>query len=163
VFSATIPPWVRQATAKYMPGGVEFFDLIQDQEQKTAANVEHLAIQSNSFYDRANLIQSLLKQYSTGTDGRAIIFCETKRECDQLSNAKEMQHMTCEVLHGDISQAKREMVLRKFRQGGCRLLITTDVSSRGLDIPEVDLVIVTSPPKDLEAYIHRSGSPISSC
>ena len=60
-------------------------------------------------------------------------------------------------MHGDVPQDKREMVLQKFRDGKYRVLITTDVAARGLDIPEVDLVICCNPPKDYESYIHRSG------
>ena len=52
---------------------------------------------------------------------------------------------------------KRELVLQKFRDGKYKVLITTDVAARGLDIPEVDLVICCSPPKDYESYVHRSG------
>ncbi|CAF5191000.1 unnamed protein product, partial [Rotaria magnacalcarata] len=89
-------------------------------------------------------------------DGRAIVFCETKKEADELSVSHDIK-AEAHVLHGDIPQDKRELVLRKFREGKYRLLITTDVAARGLDIPEVDLVIVTAPPKDVESYIHRSG------
>jgi len=62
-----------------------------------------------------------------------------------------------EVMHGDISQFQREITLRKFREGKVRVLVATDVASRGLDIPEVELVIQMEPPQEAETYIHRSG------
>jgi superfamily II DNA/RNA helicase len=99
-----------------------------------------------------------LKKYSKDINhGQAIVFCQTKQECDLLANSNEMNSISSDVLHGNLSQRKREQVLANFRQGQIRVLITTDVSARGLDIPQVDLVILTSPPQDWESYIHRSG------
>jgi ATP-dependent RNA helicase DDX21 len=63
----------------------------------------------------------------------------------------------CQVLHGDISQSQREMSLAAFKEGKFLVLVATDVAARGLDIPHVDLVIQTAPPKDYETYIHRAG------
>lgn len=59
-----------------------------------------------------------------------------------------------EVLHGDIAQNQREVTLKRFREGKFKVLVATDVASRGLDIPDVDLVIQLEPPKDVETYIH---------
>lgn len=60
-------------------------------------------------------------------------------------------------MHGDVTQHAREVALRKFKKGLLRVLIATDVASRGLDIPNVELVIQVQPPNDAESYIHRSG------
>ncbi|KFV73273.1 Nucleolar RNA helicase 2, partial [Struthio camelus australis] len=60
-------------------------------------------------------------------------------------------------LHGDIPQKQREITLKGFRNGAFEVLIATNVAARGLDIPEVDLVVQCSPPKDVDSYIHRSG------
>ncbi|MFW8314570.1 C-terminal helicase domain-containing protein, partial [Klebsiella pneumoniae] len=60
-------------------------------------------------------------------------------------------------LHGDIPQKQREITLKGFRNGDFGVLVATNVAARGLDIPEVDLVVQSSPPKDVESYIHRSG------
>lgn len=62
-----------------------------------------------------------------------------------------------QVLHGDIAQGQREKSLQSFREGKVRCLVATDVAARGLDIPEVDLVVQCEPPRDVESYIHRSG------
>ncbi|UJR23425.1 hypothetical protein I4U23_026430 [Adineta vaga] len=155
VFSATMPDWVHKTTKKYMSKDFVTVDLVKG-AQRTSANVEHLAVLC-TFHDRAGVINSLVQIYSSNSlDGRAIVFCETKKEADELSVSHDIK-AEAHVLHGDIPQDKRELVLKKFREGKYRLLITTDVAARGLDIPEVDLVLVTAPPKDVESYIHRSG------
>ncbi|CAF2841243.1 unnamed protein product [Rotaria sp. Silwood2] len=156
VFSATMPDWVHKTTKKYMSKDFMTIDLVKGNTQKTSANVEHLAVLC-TYQDRAGVINSLVQIYSINSqDGRAIVFCETKKEADELSVSHDIK-AEAHVLHGDIPQDKRELVLKKFREGKYRLLVTTDVAARGLDIPEVDLVIVTAPPKDVESYIHRSG------
>ena len=60
-------------------------------------------------------------------------------------------------MHGDIAQNQREVTMKRFKEGKFRVLVATDVASRGLDIPNVDLVIQLEPPKETETYIHRSG------
>merc|ERR1712183_272631 len=62
-----------------------------------------------------------------------------------------------QMIHGDIEQKTREQTLQAFRDGKVKILVATDVAARGLDIPEIDLVIQTAPPKDIDSYIHRSG------
>ena len=62
-----------------------------------------------------------------------------------------------EVMHGDIAQNQREVTIKRFKEGKFQVLVATDVASRGLDIPCVDLIVQIEPPKDTEAYIHRSG------
>ncbi|KAL5018873.1 hypothetical protein ScPMuIL_004595 [Solemya velum] len=153
LFSATVPPWVEKTAKKYMKDW-KTFSLIGRQETQTSTTVEHLAIKC-SYFDRAATIGDVLQVYS-GSHGRAIIFCQTKRDADQLavhSAIKQDAH----VLHGDIPQDKREMVLKSFKEGKYNVLITTDVAARGLDIPEIDLVIQCNPPKDVDSYIHRAG------
>lgn len=153
-FSATCPPWVKKTAAKYINQDYKFIDLIGSSRLKTATTVEHLAIQCG-YHDRASTIGAVLQVYS-GKNGRSMIFCQTKKDADELvcsSDIKQESH----VMHGDVPQDKREMVLQKFRDGKYKVLVTTDVAARGLDVPEVDLVICCNPPKDYESYIHRSG------
>lgn len=95
--------------------------------------------------------------YGGGSAGRAIIFTETKNEANELALGDELGKNTCQVLHGDIAQKQREITLQSFRDGKVRALIATDVAARGLDIPEVDLVVQCNPPKDVDTFVHRSG------
>nr|XP_020663614.1 nucleolar RNA helicase 2 [Pogona vitticeps] len=154
LFSATCPPWVFNVAKKYMKSKYEQIDLIGKRAQKTATTVEHLAIECH-WSQRAGVIGDIIQVYS-GSHGRTIIFCETKKEANELAlNASIKQD--AQSLHGDIPQQQREVTLKGFRNGAFEVLVATNVAARGLDIPEVDLVIQNSPPKDVESYIHRSG------
>ncbi|XP_077999152.1 nucleolar RNA helicase 2-like isoform X1 [Glandiceps talaboti] len=154
LFSATLPHWVHQTAKKYMRPDTKQVDLIGQQKLRTATTVTHLAIRC--FYkERASAISDVVQVYS-GQHGRCMIFCETKKDANELGlNTTIRQEV--QVLHGDIAQNQREITLKGFRDGKFRCLVATDVAARGLDIPEVDLVVMCEPPKDLESYIHRSG------
>nr|XP_048715116.1 nucleolar RNA helicase 2-like isoform X2 [Caretta caretta] len=154
LFSATCPHWVYDVAKKYMKSRYEQFDLIGKKTQKTAMTVEHLAIECH-WSQRAAVIGDVIQVYS-GSHGRTIIFCETKKDASELAlNASIKQD--AQSLHGDIPQKQREITLKGFRNGTFEVLVATNVAARGLDIPEVDLVIQSSPPKDVDSYIHRSG------
>ncbi|KAJ8013710.1 hypothetical protein DPEC_G00032610 [Dallia pectoralis] len=154
LFSATCPQWVYEVAKKYMRPNFEHVDLIGKKTQKTATTVEHLAIACH-WSQRAAVIGDVVQVYS-GSHGRTIIFCETKKDANELSmNASIKQ--SSQSLHGDIPQKQREITLKGFRNGTFEVLVATNVAARGLDIPEVDLVVQCSPPKDVESYIHRSG------
>ncbi|CAM5167690.1 unnamed protein product [Natator depressus] len=154
LFSATCPHWVYDVAKKYMKSRYEQVDLIGKRTQKAAVTVEHLAIECH-WSQRAAVIGDVIQVYS-GSHGRTIVFCETKKEANELAlNASIKQD--CQSLHGDIPQKQREITLKGFRNGVFKVLVATNVASRGLDIPEVDLVVQSSPPKDVESYIHRSG------
>ena len=83
------------------------------------------------------------------------MFTSTKQDANQLVQHERIKN--AEVMHGDIAQNQREVTIERFKQGKFKVLIATDVASRGLDIKDVDLVIQIEPPKDTETYIHRSG------
>uniref|UniRef100_A0A8C8VE19 RNA helicase n=1 Tax=Pelusios castaneus TaxID=367368 RepID=A0A8C8VE19_9SAUR len=154
LFSATCPHWVYDVGKKYMKCKYEQVDLIGKRTQKAAVTVEHLAIECH-WSQRAAVIGDVIQVYS-GSHGRTIVFCETKKEANELAlNASIKQD--CQSLHGDIPQKQREITLKGFRNGVFKVLVATNVAARGLDIPEVDLVVQSSPPKDVESYIHRSG------
>uniref|UniRef100_A0A672ZIJ9 RNA helicase n=1 Tax=Sphaeramia orbicularis TaxID=375764 RepID=A0A672ZIJ9_9TELE len=154
LFSATCPEWVYDVAKKYMKPECKHVDLIGKKTQKAATTVEHLAIACH-WSQRAAVIGDVIQVYS-GSHGRTIIFCETKKEANELSlNASIKQ--SAQSLHGDIPQKQRETTLKGFRNGAFEVLVATNVAARGLDIPEVDLVVQCSPPKDVESYIHRSG------
>ncbi|XP_075391101.1 nucleolar RNA helicase 2 isoform X2 [Tenrec ecaudatus] len=154
LFSATCPHWVFNVAKKYMKPTYEQVDLIGKKTQKTAITVEHLAIKCH-WTHRAAVIGDVIRVYS-GYQGRTIIFCETKKEAQELSQNASIKQ-DAQSLHGDIPQKQREITLKGFRNGDFGVLVATNVAARGLDIPEVDLVIQSSPPKDVESYIHRSG------
>lgn len=88
---------------------------------------------------------------------RAMVFCSTKRMVDEVTERLQGRGYVAEGLHGDITQSGREKVLRAFREGRTEVLVATDVAARGLDIPEVSMVINFDIPPDPEYYVHRIG------
>ncbi|XP_073320023.1 nucleolar RNA helicase 2 [Pagrus major] len=154
LFSATCPPWVYEVAKKYMRPGCKHVDLIGKKTQKAATTVEHLAITCH-WSQRAAVLGDVIQVYS-GSHGRTIVFCETKKDVNELSLNSSLKQ-SAQSLHGDIPQKQRETTLKGFRNGAFEVLVATNVAARGLDIPEVDLVVQCSPPKDVESYIHRSG------
>lgn len=91
-----------------------------------------------------------------GDSGKCIVFTQTKADANALILSDKIKQ-DIEVMHGDIAQNQREVTLKRFKEGKFNVLVATDVASRGLDIPNVDLVIQIEPPQEAETYIHRSG------
>lgn len=154
LYSATLPSWVHNTAKKYMSEDKKVVDLIGTQSLKAAETVQHLAVQANKD-NLASVISDVVQVYC-GAHSRTLIFTETRNEASYLG-LNSVLKQDAQVLHGDINQEQREITLRSFREGKVRCLVATDVAARGLDIPEVDLVVLTQPPKDLDMYIHRSG------
>ncbi|MQL95025.1 hypothetical protein Taro_027700 [Colocasia esculenta] len=135
LFSATMPGWVKKLARKYLDKPLTI-DLVGEQEEKLAEGIKLYAV------------------YAKG--GKTIVFTQTKRDADEVSLALT-NSITSEALHGDISQHQRERTLNGFRQGKFTVLVATDVAARGLDIPNVDLIIHYELPNDPETFVHRSG------
>jgi len=155
LFSATLPTWVHEVSRKYLrEQDLVKVDLIKDKGYKTATNIKHLAINC-PYFSRNSAIGDIVLCYG-GQHARTIIFTETKKEANDIMLEAHIKQ-ECQVLHGDIPQKQREITFRAFREGKFKCLIATNVAARGLDIPEVDLIIQLSPPKDVDTYIHRSG------
>uniref|UniRef100_A0A8C9W9I4 RNA helicase n=1 Tax=Scleropages formosus TaxID=113540 RepID=A0A8C9W9I4_SCLFO len=89
--------------------------------------------------------------------GTAVIFCNTKRKVDWLTEKMREANFTVSSMHGDMPQKERESIMKEFRSGASRVLISTDVWARGLDVPQVSLIINYDLPNNRELYIHRIG------
>lgn len=153
LFSATIPDWVKKVSKIYLKPNYKTIDLVGNENVQSNENIEHLAILCH-WKERSEVLADVVKLY--GGDGRTIIFANTKNEATELSTNSSVSNSSG-VLHGDIVQKQREITLAGFREGSFKCLIATDVAARGLDIPEVDLVIQTQPPEQPETFIHRVG------
>jgi len=153
LFSATVPKWVRDVASNHMKRGARVIDLAVDLKNKTARTVAHLAI-SCPFQNRLSALADVLVCY--GKQGKTIVFTQTKADANSLILSDKIKQ-DIEVMHGDIAQNQREVTMKRFKEGKFKVLVATDVASRGLDIPNVDLVIQLEPPKETETYIHRSG------
>ncbi|KAB1208739.1 DEAD-box ATP-dependent RNA helicase 9 [Morella rubra] len=135
MFSATMPSWIRKLTQNYLNNPL-IIDLVGDSDQKLAEGISLFSIASDS-YGKASIIGPLITEHAKG--GKCIVFTQTKRDADRLAYAMARNYK-CEALHGDISQSQRERTLASFRDGNFNILVATDVASRGLDIPNVDLI-----------------------
>merc|ERR1712002_601149 len=125
---------------------------------QTSTTVDHLAVRCVPAA-RPGIIDVLLRKYggvAGRKEARAMVFCQTKAECSELATSPLLTFPR-QMLSGDVPQEGRERVMREFRDGRCQCLVATDVAARGLDVPEVDMVIQCSPPSDVDSYIHRSG------
>eukprot|EP00803_Ostreobium_quekettii_P002508 evm.model.scf_779.5 EVM.evm.TU.scf_779.5 scf_779:35823-41684(-) len=153
LFSATMPGWVKKVSKKYLKDHV-LVDLVGDHATgRIAESIKSLGILSDRQYKR-NILIDLLVVHGGGE--RTIVFTQTKREADYVASFVAST-IPCEALHGDIPQQQRELALERFRKGKFSVLVATDVAARGLDIPNVDLVVHYDIPQDSEAFLHRSG------
>jgi len=88
---------------------------------------------------------------------QAVIFCNTRRKVDWLTEKMGSRDFTVSAMHGDMNQQERDLIMREFRSGSSRVLITTDLLARGIDVQQVSLVINYDLPANRENYIHRIG------
>ena len=156
LFSATIEKWVKDVANKIIPqnNNIKYIDLVKDLTNKTPSTVTHLGVNCLK-NEKTTTIADLILCYG-GKNKATIVFVNTKRECNDLMISDKIK-TEVQIIHGDINQAQREATLSAFRSGKLKVLVATDVASRGLDIPIVDLVIQSEPPKEAETYIHRAG------
>ncbi|XP_073150702.1 DEAD-box ATP-dependent RNA helicase 53, mitochondrial-like [Henckelia pumila] len=152
MFSATMPNWILRLTQKFLKNPVTI-DLVGESDQKLADGISLYAIAAD-MRERPAIIGPLITEHAKG--GKCIVFTQTKRDADQLAYAMQ-RNLKCEALHGDISQNQRERTLSAFREGRFNTLVATDVAARGLDVPNVDLVIHYELPNSSELFVHRSG------
>lgn len=150
LFSATIPEEIRTLATKHMhkPHYIQV-----EKTQGPAENVKLIAIHTIDRAKQATLIQLV----ETHRPYLAVIFCRTKRRVSKLYEVLKSHKFLCDELHGDLSQAKREQVMKRFRDGEIQLLIATDVAARGLDVEGVTHVFNYDIPQDAESFIHRIG------
>lgn len=150
MFSATFPDFVMR-TAREFLHEPEFLSLSRDHVHVT--DTEHVYyIVPGMDKDR-----SLMRIIELENPASAIIFSNTKSMVHYVSNVLKNFGYDADELSADLSQAERERVLKRVRQGSLRFLVATDVAARGLDIPDLSHVIQYEPPVDIEGYIHRAG------
>jgi superfamily II DNA/RNA helicase len=102
-------------------------------------------------------IEVLARVLQAKDRGLAMVFCQTKRACDQVATALTDRGFAAATVHGDLGQAQRERALRAFRTGKVDVLVATDVAARGIDVDDVTHVINYECPDDAMAYVHRIG------
>jgi len=150
LFSATMPGPIQRMAEKFMKDP-------QIVRVKTKEMTVPLIDQYYLEVQERNKFDVLTRLLDIQSPELAIVFGRTKRRVDELSEALTLRGYTAEGIHGDLSQAKRLSVLRKFKEGTIDVLVATDVAARGLDISGVTHVYNFDIPQDPESYVHRIG------
>lgn len=150
LFSATMPPEVEAIAQRYITSPLEITVGARNVAQ---ANIEHHAyavLEKNRYGALRRVIDFVPEMYG-------LVFCRTRADTQKLSEALMHDGVYAEALHGDLSQAQRDAVMRKFREKAVRILVATDVAARGLDVEDISHVIHYQLPDEAAVYTHRSG------
>ncbi len=150
LFSATMPKEIVKLAEKHL----------ENPQRVTIESEEMTVPQIRQIYYEVggrNKIEALTRILDIEMPTSAIIFCRTKAMVDELGEKLLARGYAAELLHGDLSQAMRDRVMKRFREEQVELLVATDVAARGLDIDHVSHVINFDIPLDPEAYVHRIG------
>jgi ATP-dependent RNA helicase DeaD len=150
LFSATIPPGVASLAKRFTRDPVH---LSLSTDTRHVEEVDHL------YYvvDRMRKDRSLLKIIEMENPEAALIFCNTKAEVEYLGKFLQNFGYDADYLSGDLTQKRRDEVMRLIREGKLRFLVATDIAARGIDISELGYVILYDLPQAYEDYIHRAG------
>lgn len=149
--SATLPHEILEMTHKFMSDPIR---ILVKRDELTLEGIKQffVAVEREEWK-----FDTLCDLYDTLTITQAVIFCSTKRKVDWLAEKMREANFTVSAMHGDMPQKERNEIMREFRSGQTRVLISTDVWARGLDVPQVSLIINYDLPNNRELYIHRIG------
>ncbi|EIM19131.1 DEAD-domain-containing protein [Wallemia mellicola] len=151
LFSATMPADVLDVSKKFMRDPIR---ILVKRDELTLEGIKQFYI--NVDKDEWKL-DTLADLYETVTITQAVIFCNSRRRVDWLTEQLSARDFTVSAMHGDMDQNQRETIMKEFRSGSSRVLITTDLLARGIDVQQVSLVINYDLPASRENYIHRIG------
>jgi len=151
LFSATMPSEVLEVTTRFMRDPIR---ILVKRDELTLEGIRqfYIAIEQEDWK-----LETLCDLYETLTITQAIIYCNTRRKVDWLTEQMQGRDFTVSAMHGEMDQRERDLILREFRDGASRVLITTDLLARGIDVQGVSLVINFDLPTNRENYIHRIG------
>jgi ATP-dependent RNA helicase len=149
--SATLTPDVLQITKKFMNNPIR---ILVKRDEITLEGIKQffVAVEKEEWK-----FDTLCDLYDTLTITQAVIFCNTRRKVDWLTDRMRKNNFTVSSMHGEMPQNERDEIMKAFRSGESRVLITTDIFARGIDIQQVSLVINYDLPNNRELYIHRIG------
>jgi translation initiation factor 4A len=151
LLSATMPIEVLEVTKRFMTDPIR---ILVKKEELTLEGIKqfYIAVEKEEWK-----LETLCDLYETLTITQAVIFCNTRRKVDWLTKEMNSRDFTVSALHGDQEQNDRNTIMKEFRSGSSRVLITTDLLARGIDVQQVSLVINYDLPANRENYIHRIG------
>lgn len=151
LISATIPPEMSSLFESIFKPN--YLSILVKDDELTLDGIKQYYINIDEMYKS----DALIDLYKFLSIGQAIVYCNKKYRADELKVELHDKNFSVSVLHGDMIQKEREDIMSKFRSGSTRILITTDILSRGIDIQQVSLVINYDMPKYPQTYIHRIG------
>jgi len=151
LLSATMPSDVLEVTTKFMNDPVK---ILVKKEELTLEGIRqfYVTVEREEWK-----LDTLCDLYETLTITQAVIFSNTRRKVDWLTEKMRARDFTVSAMHGDMDQKERDVIMKEFRTGSSRVLITTDLLARGIDVQQVSLVINYDLPNNRENYIHRIG------
>jgi len=151
LFSATMTPDALDMTKRFMNNPIR---ILVKKDELTLEGIRQFYIAVDK---EDHKFDTLIDLYDTLNISQAVIFCNTRKKVDWLTEKMQKSEFTVSSTHGEIGQKEREAILTTFRTGSSRVLIATDLLARGIDVHQVSLVINYDLPKNLENYIHRIG------
>ncbi|KEG14537.1 ATP-dependent DEAD/H RNA helicase [Trypanosoma grayi] len=149
--SATLPVDVLDMTEKFMTEPVR---ILVKRDEITVDSIMQYFVAVD---EEKNKFDTLCDLYDTLTIAHAVIFCNTRKKVEQLAKKMTKEKFSVSSMHGDMPQAERDEIMCNFRDGKSRVLISTDLWSRGIDVEQVSLVLNYDLPFSREQYIHRIG------
>jgi ATP-dependent RNA helicase RhlE len=150
-FSATINPEIKKLAFSQVKSTAIRIQISPD--DPVSANVSHAVI-FVEMDDKRFFLESFIRE---NPDSKIIIFVRTRVRAERVVKAMERVAIPSITIHGEKDQGERSEAMKKFKDGDCRILIATDVSARGIDIPDVNYVINYDLPEKAENYVHRVG------
>ncbi|TKR86906.1 hypothetical protein L596_011405 [Steinernema carpocapsae] len=151
LLSATLPHEILEMTSKFMTDPIR---ILVKRDELTLEGIKQFFV---SVDKEEWKFDTLCDLYDTLTITQAVLFCNTRRKVEWLAEKLKEANFTVCAMHGDMDQKERDEIMKEFRAGSSRVLISTDVWARGLDVPQVSLVINYDLPNNRELYIHRIG------
>lgn len=150
LFSATMSPEIRRVVSRYLPDYDKVEIHKQDSEKPQIEQIYYTI-----YPDRK--LQMLSSVLYMNPEFYGLIFCQTKREVQEITEWLKRKSFKVDCIHGDRPQRERDFILKDFRSGRVKILVATDVAARGLDINDLTHVINFSLPREVESYTHRIG------
>lgn len=150
LFSATMPPEISAIASHYMHNPQEYVVGSRNEGAQTVRHIYYMVNARDKYAALKRIVDYLPSIYG-------IIFCRTRATTQEVASQLLEDGYDADALHGDLSQAQRDAVMKKFREHNLQLLVATDVAARGLDVSDLTHVISFSLPDDNDVYIHRSG------
>lgn len=151
LLSATMPQDVLEVTTKFMRNPVR---ILVKKDELTLEGIKQFFVNVDFEEYKADVLIDL---YGTITITQCVIFCNTKRKVDEVCTRLRAENFTVSSMHGEMDQQQRDLIMAEFRTGSSRVLVTTDLLARGIDVQQVSLVINYDLPTNRENYIHRIG------